>query len=122
MKTLRDLRSAGIEILIDDFGTGYSTLSYLHTMPCNQVKLDGSFVRSITEDLRLRAIVRRSIELAHDLGIAVVAECIEDERQLEVLRALGCDFGQGYLFARAMDRDAAQQWLRGESPSRQAAH
>ena len=85
-------------------------------------RLDGSFVRSITEDLRLRAIVRRSIELAHDLGIAVVAECIEDERQLEVLRALGCDFGQGYLFARAMDRDAAQQWLRGESPSRQAAH
>jgi len=122
MKTLRDLRAAGIEILIDDFGTGYSTLSYLHTMPCNQVKLDGSFVRSITEDLRLRAIVRRSIELAHDLGISVVAECIENEQQLEVLLGLGCDFGQGYHFARAMDRDAAHEWLRGELPSRQAAH
>ena len=68
ISTLHALRAAGIDILIDDFGTGYSTLSYLHTMPCNQVKLDGSFVRSITHDERLRAIVRRSIELAHDLA------------------------------------------------------
>jgi EAL domain-containing protein (putative c-di-GMP-specific phosphodiesterase class I) len=103
---LHALRAAGLDILIDDFGTGYSTLSYLHTMPCNQVKLDGSFVRSLPHDQRLRAIVRHSIELAHDLGMTVVAECIEDEAQLEILRAMGCDFGQGYLFSRPLDRDA----------------
>lgn len=102
--TLHALRAAGIDVLIDDFGTGYSTLSYLHTMPCNQVKLDGSFVRSITHDERLRAIVRHSIELAHDLGMTVVAECIEDEAQLQILREMGCDYGQGYLFSRPVDR------------------
>lgn len=104
--TLHALRAAGIDVLIDDFGTGYSTLSYLHTMPCNQVKLDGSFVRSITHDERLRAIVRHSIELAHDLGMTVVAECIEDDAQLQILREMGCDFGQGYLFSRPVDRNA----------------
>ena len=104
--TLHALRAAGIDVLIDDFGTGYSTLSYLHTMPCNQVKLDGSFVRSITHDERLRAIVRHSIELAHDLGMTVVAECIEDNAQLQILREMGCDFGQGYLFSRPVDRNA----------------
>jgi len=114
-RTLRDLRNAGIKILIDDFGTGFSTLSYLHTMPCDQVKLDGSFVRSITDDSRLRAIVRRSIELAHDLGMTVVAECIEDEHQFEVLKSLGCDYGQGYYFARPQDRSTTQEWLRHES-------
>jgi diguanylate cyclase (GGDEF)-like protein/PAS domain S-box-containing protein len=116
---LHALRAAGFDILIDDFGTGYSTLSYLHTMPCNQVKLDGSFVRSITHDERLRAIVRHSIELAHDLGMTVVAECIEDEAQLEILRTMGCDFGQGYLFARPLDREATftlLECLAGEPP------
>lgn len=108
---LRALRASGIDILIDDFGTGYSTLSYLHTMPCNQVKLDGSFVHSLTSDERLRAIVRHSIELAHDLGMSVVAECIEDEEQLQILREMGCDFGQGYLFSRPVDRAATLTYL-----------
>lgn len=105
--TLQALRNAGTSVMIDDFGTGYSTLSYLHTIPCDVLKLDGSFVRSISEDARLRAIVRRSIQLAHDLGMTVVAECIETEAQRAVLREIGCDFGQGYLFARPMPRDAA---------------
>ncbi|MDI3513068.1 MAG: hypothetical protein PWP40_297 [Rhodocyclaceae bacterium] len=104
INTLHALRGAGIDVLIDDFGTGYSTLSYLHTMPCNQVKLDGSFVHSIKHDERLRAIVRHSIELAHDLGMTVVAECIEDEAQLQILSEMGCDYGQGYLFSRPVDR------------------
>ena len=113
---LHALRAAGIDILIDDFGTGYSTLSYLHTMPCNQVKLDGSFVRSLPHDQRLRAIVRHSIELAHDLGMTVVAECIEDEAQFEILRAMGCDFGQGYLFSRPLDGDATLRHLQSLHP------
>ncbi len=99
-ETLSALRGAGMAVYIDDFGTGYSALSYLHTMPCDVIKLDGSFVRSITEDARLRAIVGRSIELAHDLDMMVVAECIETEQQASLLAELGCDFGQGYLYSR----------------------
>ena len=112
-RTLQALRSAGCSVLIDDFGTGYSTLSYLHTIPCDVVKLDGSFVHSITEDPRLRAIVRRSIQLAHDLGMTVVAECIETEAQHRILHEVGCDYGQGYLFARPMPRERA--WSRFNS-------
>lgn len=104
---LHQLREAGASVLIDDFGTGYSALSYLHTIPCDTVKLDGSFVRSITQDSRLRDIVRRSVQLAHDLGMTVVAECIEQEEQATVLTAMGCDYGQGYLFARPLDADNA---------------
>lgn len=105
--TLQRLRNAGIKVLIDDFGTGYSALSYLHTIPCDVLKLDGSFVGAITHDLRLRAIVRRSIELAHDLGMSVVAECIETEEQAATLATMGCDFGQGYLFSRPVSAEAA---------------
>ncbi|MBS0545342.1 MAG: EAL domain-containing protein [Proteobacteria bacterium] len=115
-RTLHRLRDAGVQILIDDFGTGYSTLSYLHTIPCDQVKLDGSFVRSITVDERLRAIVARSIELAHDLGMTVVAECIETEDQALLLRDMGCNFGQGYLFARPMDADRTLNLLKNKMP------
>ncbi len=119
-QTLHALRTAGIEIMIDDFGTGHSTLSYLHTIPCDQIKLDGSFVRSLTEDSRLLAIVRHSIELSHDLGMKVVAEGIESEAQRDILRELGCDYGQGYLFSRPQDR--ARTFLRlqqefGEIPA-----
>jgi diguanylate cyclase (GGDEF)-like protein/PAS domain S-box-containing protein len=98
--TLQRLRDAGMIVLIDDFGTGYSALSYLHTIPCDVVKLDGSFVGTVTTDSRLRAIVRRSISLAHDLGMLVIAECIEKEEQARMLGSIGCDFGQGYLFSR----------------------
>ncbi len=103
---LQQLRQAGVMVLIDDFGTGFSALSYLHTIPCDVVKLDGSFVRSLTDDARLRAIVRRSIELVHDLGIAVVAECIETEDQAALLHEMRCDYGQGYLFSRPLPADA----------------
>ena len=111
-RTLRELRAAGIDILIDDFGTGYSALSYLHTMPCDQLKLDGSFVRPLADDARLRAIVLRSIQLAHDLGISVVAECIENAAQLEALRNMGCDYGQGYHFARPLAAEHILERLR----------
>lgn len=100
--TLRHLREAGMAVLIDDFGTGYSALSYLHTIPCDIIKFDGSFIRSIADDERLRAIVRRSIELAHDLGMQVIAEWVENERQADILRDLGCDYAQGYLYGKPL--------------------
>lgn len=113
IETLHRLRDAGIAVLIDDFGTGYSALSYLHTLPCDIIKLDGSFIGAVATDERLRAIVRHSIGLAHDLGMAVVAEWIEEEDQLQMLRAIGCDFGQGYLFSKPLPADEAGQLLRG---------
>jgi diguanylate cyclase (GGDEF)-like protein/PAS domain S-box-containing protein len=109
--SLQKLRDVGMLVLIDDFGTGYSALSYLHTIPCDIVKLDGSFVGTVTTDARLRAIVRHSIGLAHDLGMSVVAECIEGADQSHMLRAIGCDFGQGYLFSKPVPADAACRML-----------
>jgi len=109
--TLRHLRDAGMAVLIDDFGTGYSALSYLHTIPCDIIKFDGSFIRSIADDERLRAIVRRSIELAHDLGMQVIAEWVENERQADILRDLGCDYGQGYLYGKPLPLSEAELLL-----------
>ena len=108
---LGKLRAKGLKILIDDFGTGYSSLSYLHSIPCDTIKLDGSFIREIERDTRLRAIVGASIHLAHELGMSVVAECVETQAQADILRELACDFGQGYLFAPAEPEGRARQWL-----------
>ncbi len=108
---LGKLRAKGLKILIDDFGTGYSSLSYLHSIPCDTIKLDGSFIREIERDTRLRAIVGASIHLAHELGMSVVAGCVETQAQADILRELACDFGQGYLFAPAEPEGRARQWL-----------
>ncbi|WP_153161222.1 EAL domain-containing protein [Zoogloea sp. 1C4] len=108
---LGKLRAKGLKILIDDFGTGYSSLSYLHSIPCDTIKLDGSFIREIEHDTRLRAIVGATIHLAHELGMQVVAECIETQAQANILSELACDYGQGYLFAPAEPEDQAARWL-----------
>ena len=113
---LRTLRDAGMKVMIDDFGTGYSTLSYLHTIPCDVLKLDGSFVRTLADTPRLGAIVRRSIELAHDLGMTVVAECIESPLQHDLLLAMGCDYGQGYLYSRPLPAEGIAGLLRNAPP------
>ncbi|CAI07116.1 EAL domain-containing protein [Aromatoleum aromaticum] len=120
-QVLQRLRDIGMSVLIDDFGTGYSALSYLHTIPCDLVKLDGSFVRSLEHDERLRKIVARSIELAHDLGIRVVAECIETPEQDALLRAMGCDYGQGYHYSRPLDPLAAEHLLFGATTATEAS-
>lgn len=108
---LSKLRAKGLKILIDDFGTGYSSLSYLHAIPCDTIKLDGSFIREIEGNTRLRAIVGTSIRLAHELGMGVVAECIETQAQADLLQELGCDYGQGYLFAPALTSEKVREWL-----------
>lgn len=118
-EVLARFRAAGIQVLIDDFGTGYSALSYLHTIPCDVIKFDGSFIHAIAEDHRLRALVRRSIELAHDLGMTVVAECIENEQQAEILRSLNCDQGQGYRYSRPLTREGVENLLANLQPSPQ---
>jgi diguanylate cyclase (GGDEF)-like protein len=99
IRTLRRLRALGVRLVLDDFGTGYSSLSYLKHLPLDTIKIDRSFVAAI-EEIADRSIVEAVVALAHGLGIGVVAEGIETERQAERLRELGCDLGQGYLFSR----------------------
>jgi len=109
------LRALGVSVAIDDFGTGYSSLSYLHKLPISTLKIDQSFVREIgqTEDAGVEdaPIVRTIIALAHNLGMAVVAEGVETEAQRRVLLALGCESLQGYLLHRPLNVQAATALL-----------
>ena len=101
IRTLSRLRDMGVRLVLDDFGTGYSSLSYLKHLPLDTIKIDRTFVAGLDGAADL-SIVEAVIALAHGLGISVVAEGIETEAQFEVLRAMGCDIGQGYLFARPL--------------------
>lgn len=111
------LRATGIRFSIDDFGTGYSALGQLRRVPVDELKVDASFVSTMTRDPASAAIVRSAISLAHDLGARVVAEGVEDEETLARLRVLGCDLFQGYLFARPMRPGEFRAWYR-EYPAR----
>ena len=87
---------------LDDFGTGFSSLEWLSHLPLHGVKIPGTFVARLPEDRRCRTIVRRVIELAHELELQVIAEGVETEAQREALRQHDCDFLQGYLLAPAV--------------------
>ncbi len=104
---LERLRGLGVELSIDDFGTGYSSLSYLHRLPIDTLKIDRSFVGRITENNENKEIVRTIIHLAQGLGMSVIAEGVETKAQLESLRELHCESGQGYLFSRPVDAKVA---------------
>ena len=111
IRTLRRLRALGVRLVLDDFGTGYSSLSYLKHLPLDTIKIDRSFVNGIEESAD-RSIVEAVVALAHGLGIGVVAEGIETERQAERLLELGCDLGQGYLFSRPVPAARTGRLLR----------
>ncbi|HTZ08270.1 MAG TPA: EAL domain-containing protein [Acidimicrobiales bacterium] len=100
IEMLLALRNQGIRLSIDDFGTGYSSLSYLKRFPVESLKIDRSFIDGLGEDAEDTSIVETIVKLAHSLGVATVAEGVETPVQMEVVRALGCDFAQGYLLGR----------------------
>ncbi|GAB4452508.1 MAG: hypothetical protein OHK0029_03560 [Armatimonadaceae bacterium] len=99
LETLQDLNRLGVGIAMDDFGTGYSSLSYLRRFPVDVVKIDQSFIRSLTESARDHAVVKAVIDLAHGLGMKVVGEGVETTAQRDMLAELGCDIAQGYLYS-----------------------
>jgi predicted signal transduction protein with EAL and GGDEF domain len=109
--SLHRLNEIGVEISIDDFGTGYSSLAYLTTLPISELKIDRSFVRDLGITPQSSAVVTAIIALARSLGLRVIAEGVENLRQMEVLHRLGCGVMQGFLFSKPKPPDEIQAWL-----------
>ena len=118
--SLHRLTEIGVEISIDDFGTGYSSLAYLTTLPISELKIDRSFVRDLGITPQSSAVVTAIIALARSLGLRVIAEGVENLRQMEVLHRLGCGVMQGFLFSRALPPDELEQWLQSTVLPRKA--
>ncbi len=108
---LSRLRNLGVRLSIDDFGTGYSALSYLQRLPLDELKIDKSFVMAMATDAGARAIVHAIIDLAHTLGLSVVAEGVEDEGTRQLLVGFGCDVMQGYLLSPPLSPPNVATWL-----------
>ena len=108
---LRSLESLGVRIAVDDFGTGYSSLRYLQTLPVDTVKIDRSFIARINEGPEQSALARGIVKIGHELHLSVVAEGVETREQAELLHAIGCEYGQGYYFARPQDPESVQAIL-----------
>lgn len=113
-RQLEELRACGITISLDDFGTGYSSLTYLQKIAIDYIKIDQSFVRNLTPASTDLALCKAIIRMAHDLGMQVVAEGVETPDQRDLLVAAGCDFGQGYWFARPMTVPAFEDFMRAQ--------
>lgn len=108
---LEKIDALGVSLAIDDYGTGYSSLAYLKRLPVSTLKLDGSFVRGMLEDDQDRIIVSSTVQLAHNLGLSLVAEGVETEDVLLALAEQGCDSAQGYFIARPLDADKVISWI-----------
>ena len=115
IRNLRRLDAAGISLAIDDFGTGYSSLSYLKQLPVDELKIDKSFVMNMHNDDNDAVIVRSTIDLAHNLGLKVTAEGVENQDTWEILTMLGCDTSQGYFMSKPQPAENLLRWL-VESP------
>jgi diguanylate cyclase (GGDEF)-like protein len=110
-KMLNQLRELGVQLAMDDFGTGYSSLSNLHRFPINTLKIDRSFITHMVENNENAEIVRTISGLAQNLGMDVVAEGVETRDQLDILRSLGCKYGQGYFFSKPLDSQGAEAFI-----------
>jgi len=103
MLMVKAVKQLGVKLSIDDFGTGYSSLSYLKRLNADQLKIDRSFIKDMPYDQDSIAITRAIIHMSHDLGLKIVAEGVENNKQHELLKTMGCDFSQGYYFSRPVD-------------------
>ncbi|MFD1370521.1 putative bifunctional diguanylate cyclase/phosphodiesterase [Actinoplanes sichuanensis] len=108
---LEELREMGVRLAVDDYGTGYSSLAYLHALPVDDLKLDRAFVTHCDTDPRSAAIVKSTVELAHNLGMRMIAEGVESEAALDRLRDWDCDLVQGYHLSRPLPADRFTAWL-----------
>ncbi len=108
---LEQLKGLNASLSVDDFGTGYSSLSYLHQFPLDTLKIDRSFISRMTPESDHVEIVRSVAQLAHNLAMDIVAEGVETEEQVEIVTALGCEYAQGYYFAKPMPAEQAWELL-----------
>ncbi|UGQ48462.1 EAL domain-containing response regulator [Massilia endophytica] len=115
IEMLAQIKQTGVTIAIDDFGTGFSSLSYLQRLQIDRLKIDRAFVTEITGSARGSSIAEMVIQLGQNLGLTVIAEGVEDERQAQILYALGCPLAQGFLFARPMAADTLDEWLANDA-------
>lgn len=122
LETLAALRDLGVCISVDDYGTGLSTLEYLKKIPATEIKIDQTFVGAITRSHSDRLMVRSTIQLVHSLGHVVVAEGVEDQATIDALRAMGCDYAQGFFIGRPMTLDAIEQSLGTRRDVKRARH
>lgn len=112
MDVLHAIRDLGVQLWLDDFGTGHSSITHLQHFPLEGLKLPGAFIKPFPGDERCRAIVRALITLAHDLGMAVIAEEVERQEQLEALLDLRCEYVQGFLFSKPMAAEQFEKLLK----------
>src|SRR5262249_7178704 len=114
---LSRLRNLGVRLTTDDFGAGYSSLNYLHRFPVSGLKIDQSFISSMTGQDETAEIVRTIVTLGNSLGLDVVAEGVETTKQLDILHRVGCPHGQGFLFSKPLpSRDAGALIVAGSLP------
>ncbi|MFI5099419.1 MAG: EAL domain-containing protein, partial [Actinomycetes bacterium] len=111
LAVLRDLHSMGVRLSVDDFGTGYSSMAYLKILPVDELKVDRTFIRDMATNDSNTALVQSAVDLGHNLGLAVVAEGVEDGITLVALQAVGADVIQGYYTGRPMAPDILREWL-----------
>ncbi len=110
--TLHALHALGVTLSVDDYGTGFSSLSYLRDLPVQELKIDRTFITKLTEHSRDSAIVRSTVDLAHSLGIEVVAEGVENGDVMTLVRSFGCDLAQGYHICKPKPANELTAWLR----------
>ena len=108
---IEEVKGLGLQVAIDDFGTGYSSLSYLHNFPANLLKIDKSFIDAMSEGKSSQKYVESIISIGHVLGLEVISEGVESEEQLEILKRIGCDLIQGYIWGRPLPPDEAEKLL-----------
>lgn len=122
VETLNSLHNLGIKLSIDDFGTGYSSLNYLKTFPIDVLKIDRSFIRDITFDKDDEIIVKTIIAMGHNLGLKIIAEGVEDNEQLELVKKYQCEWFQGFYFSQPLSVEAFTELLSKQNPPADKAH